>query len=108
LNKNHVKIENDLNLHLYNFFKKYYPESYLNSLNILHYYTNNNFYKKEQTKLTMSDVGVIKQLKYFTPEQWLDYLSKYNLNYKDIIETDEELKNLLYKKYESDFTELGY
>jgi hypothetical protein len=30
------------------------------------------------------------------------------LSYKDIIENDEELKNLIYKLYEKDFLELNY
>ena len=77
-------------------------------LNILNYCTNNNVYKKEQTKLTNTETEIIRQLKHFTPEKWLDYLSKYNLDYKDIIENDEELKNLIYKIYEKDFLELNY
>jgi len=108
LNKKYIKIEDDLNKNLYDFFKKYYSESHLDSLNILNYYTNNNFYKTKQTKETNYDAELIKKLKHCTTEQWSYYLSKYNLNYKDIIETDEELRNLLYKMYENDFIELNY
>ena len=103
-----VKIEDGLNKHLYEFLKKYHTELECHHLDILNYCTNNNVYKKEQTKLTNTETEVIRQLKHFTPEKWLNYLSKYNLNYKDIIENDEELKNLIYKIYEKDFLELNY
>jgi hypothetical protein len=108
LNKKYVKIEDGLNKHLYEFLKKYHTELESEDLNILNYCTNNNVYKKEQTKITNTETHVIRQLKYFTPEKWLNYLSKYNLNYKDIIENDPELKNLIYKLYETDFLELNY
>ena len=108
LNKTVVKIEDGLNKHLYNFLKKYHPELESDNMSILNYCTNNNVYKKEQTKLTNIDTELIRQLKHFTPEKWLDYLLKYNLNYKDIIENDEELKNLIYKLYKKDFLELNY
>ena len=103
-----VKIEDGLNNHLYYFLKKYHPELESNKFDILNYYTNNNVYKKEQTKIINNDTKLIRQLKHFTPEKWLDYLSKYNLSYKDIIENDEELKNLIYKIYENDFLEFNY
>jgi hypothetical protein len=108
LNKTIVKIEDGLNKHLYDFLKKYHTELDSEHLNISNYCTNNNVYKKEQTKLTNKETEVIRQLKHYTPEKWLDYLSKYNLNYKDIIENDEELKNLIYTIYEKDFLELNY
>ena len=108
LNKTVVKIEDGLNKHLYDFLKKYHIEIDSEKLNILNYCINNNVYKKEQTKLTNTDTNLIRQLKHFTPEKWLDYLSKYNLSYKDIIDNDEELKNLIYKIYEKDFLELNY
>jgi len=108
LNKKYVKIEDGLNKHLYEFLKNYHFEVDLESVAILDYCTNNNFFKKEQKKTINTDLELIKQLKNFTPEKWLDYLSKYNLNYHDIIENDEELKNLLYKMYEKDFLELNY
>jgi hypothetical protein len=108
LKKKVVKIEDGLNKHLYEFLKKYHPELESGNLGILNYCTNNNVYKKEQTKLTNTEREVIRQLKHFTPEKWLNYLSKYNLNYKDIIENDEEFKKLIYKIYEKDFLELNY
>jgi len=108
LKKTVVKIEDGLNNYLYYFLKKYHPELEIHKSGILNYYTNNNVYKKEQTKLTNTETEVIRQLKHFTPEKWLDYLSKYNLSYKDIIENDEELKNLIYKIYENDFLEFNY
>jgi hypothetical protein len=108
LNKTIVKIEDGLNKHLYDFLKKYHPELESNKLGILNYCTNNNVYKKEQTKTINTEGELIRQLKNFTPEKWLDYLSKYNLSYKDIIENDEELKNLIYTIYEKDFLELNY
>ena len=108
LNKTVVKIEDGLNNHLYNFLKKYHPELERCQSSILNYCANNNVYKKDQTKITNTETELIKQLKHFTPEKWLNYLSKYNLNYKDIIETDIELKNLIYKIYEKDFLELNY
>jgi len=108
LNKTVVKIEDGLNKHLYNFLKKYHPEFERCKSSILNYCANNNVYKKNQTKITNTEMELIKQLKHFTPEKWLNYLSKYNLNYKDIIETDIELKNLIYKIYEKDFLELNY
>ena len=108
LKKKYVKIEDELNKHLYDFLKNYHFEVDLESVDILNYCTNNNFFKKEQKKTINTDLELIKQLKNFTPEKWLDYLSKYNLNYHDIIENDKELKNLLYKMYEKDFLELNY
>ena len=108
LKKNYVKIEDNLNKHLYNFLKPYHSNIDFESLDILNYYTNTILYKKEQTKTHNSDVVLIKKLKHFTPYEWLDYLSKYNLSYKDIIETDKELKNLIYTIYEKDFLELNY
>jgi len=108
LNKTIVKIEDGLNKHLYDFLKKYHAELESDKLGILNYCTNNNVYKKEQTKIINREGEVIRQLKNFTPEKWLDYLSKYNLSYKDIIENDEELKNLIYTIYEKDFLELNY
>jgi len=108
LKTNYVKIEDNLNEHLYNFLKKYHNDTDFESLDILNYCTNNNFYKKEQIKYTNHDVELIKKLKHFTPEEWLDYLSKYNLNYKDIIDNDKELKQILYKMYENDFLEFNY
>jgi hypothetical protein len=105
LEKNFVKIEDDLNKHLYDFLKKYHEDA---NLNILDYCTNNNVYKKEQTKLNNTDIELIKKCKHFTTDEWILYLSKYNLNYKDIIGNDEELKNLIYKIYEKDFLELKY
>jgi hypothetical protein len=108
LKKNYVKIEDNLNKHFYDFLKKYHPDLQSDSFAILNYCTNNNFYKKEQTKQTNYDVEIFRNLKNFTVEQWSDYLSKYNLVYKDIIENDEELKSLLYKMYEKDFIDLNY
>jgi hypothetical protein len=103
-----VKIEDGLNNYLYDFLKKYHPELESNKFDILNYCANNNVYKKEQTKIINNDTKLIRQLKHFTPEKWLDYLSKYNLSYKDIIENDEELKTLIYKIYENDFLEFNY
>jgi len=108
LNKTVVKIEDGLNNYLYDFLKKYHPELESNKFDILNYCTNNNVYKKEQTKLTNTETELIRQLKHFTPEKWLEYLSKYNLSYKDIIENDEELKTLIYTLYKKDFLELNY
>jgi hypothetical protein len=108
IKKNYVKIEDNLNKHLYDFLKKYHPELELDSLNILDYCTNNNVYKKEQTKANNYDVELTKRLKHFTTDEWLEYLVKYNLNYKEIISKDEELKQILYKMYEKDFLELNY
>lgn len=108
LEKNYVKIEDDLNKHLYEFLKKYHQDVNFEDLNILNYCSNNNVYKKEQSKLNNSDIELIKKCKHFTTDEWSLYLSKYNLNYKDIIENDEELKNLIYKMYEKDFLELKY
>jgi hypothetical protein len=108
LNKTVVKIEDGLNKNLYKFLKKYHPELESCKSGILNYCANNNVYKKEQMKLTNVDAELIRQLKHFTPEKWLEYLSIYNLIYKDIIENDPELKNLIYKLYEKDFLELNY
>ncbi len=108
LEKTVVKIEDGLNKHLHNFLKKYHPELESDNMGILNYCTNNNVYKKEQAKLTNTETELIRQLKHYTPEKWLDYLSKYNLSYKDIIENDEELKKLIYTMYEKDFLELNY
>jgi hypothetical protein len=108
LKKNYVKIEDNLNEHLYNFLKKYHSNIDFKSAEILNYYTNNNFYKKEQTKINNLDVELTKKLKYFTPEEWLVYLDQYNLNYKDIIDNDAELKQMIYKMYEKDFLEFNY
>jgi len=108
LEKNYVKIEDGLNKHLHDFFKKYHEDVDFDDLNILNYCTNNNVYKKEQTKENNTDIEIIKKCKHFTTDEWALYLSKYNLNYKDIIENDEELKNLIYKMYEKDFLELKY
>jgi hypothetical protein len=108
LNKNYVKIEDNLNEQLYNFLKKYHNDIDFESLDILNYCTNNNFYKKEQTKKTNHDVELIKKLKHFTPDEWIEYLSKYNIIYKDIIDNDEELKQMLYKMYEKDLLEFNY
>jgi len=108
LKKTYVKIEDNLNEELYKFLKKYHSNIDCIPLDILNYCTNNNFYKKEQTKINNNDVELIKKLKYFTPEEWLNYLSKYNLNYTDIIESDTELKQMIYKMYEKDFLEFNY
>lgn len=108
LKKKYVKIEDGLNKHLYDFLKKHHAELESDNLGILNYCANNNVYKKENTKITNTETEFIRQLKHFTPEKWLNYLSKYNLNYKDIIDNDEELKKLIYKLYEKDFSELNY
>jgi hypothetical protein len=108
LKKTYVKIEDNLNEQLYNFLKKYHNDIDFESLDILNYCTNNNFYKKEQTKITNHDVEVIKNLKHFTPDEWVEYLSKYNIIYKDIIDNDAELKQMIYKMYEKDFLEFNY
>jgi hypothetical protein len=108
LSKNYVKIEDNLNEHLYIFLKKYHSDLESKHLDILNYCTNNNVYKKEQSKLTNTNIELIRQLKYFTPEKWIVYLEKYNLNYKYIIDNDPEFKNLIYKLYEKDFLELNY
>jgi len=108
LKKNYVKIEDNLNEQLYNFLKKYHNDIDFESLDILNYCTNNNFYKKEQTKKTNHDVELIKKLKHFTPDEWIEYLSKYNIIYKDIIDNDAELKQMLYKMYEKDLLEFNY
>ena len=108
LKKNYVKIEDNLNEKLYNFLKKYHSTIELESSNVLNYCTNNNFYKKEQTKINNNDIALIQRLKHFTPEEWIEFLSKYNLNYKDIIENDTDLKEILYKMYEKDFLEFNY
>ena len=106
LQKNYVKIEDGLNEQLYEFLKKYHP--YLRSEDILDYFTNTNVYKREQHKPRNTDKDIFTKLKYFTSDEWLEYLSKYELNYSDIIENDLEFKNLLYKMYEKDFLELKY
>jgi len=108
LKKNYVKIEDDLNQKLFDFLKKYHPNLDEISHIILNYHTNNNVYKKEQTKPTNQEMEIFKKLKHFTTDEWLNYLSKYNLDYKEIIENDEELKKLIYEMYKSDFIELGY
>ena len=108
IKKNYVKIEDNLNKHLYDFLKKYHPELESDSLNILNYCTNNNVYKKEQKKILNCDRDLFKKIKHFTTDEWCEYLIKYNLNYKEIIENDEELKQILYKMYEKDFLTLKY
>ena len=108
LKKTYVKIEDNLNEHLYNFLKKYHIDIDFESLDILNYCTNNNFYKKEQIKDTNHDIELIKKLKHFTPDEWNLYLSKYNIIYKDIIDNDAELKQMIYKMYEKDFLEFNY
>jgi len=108
LNKNYVKIEDNLNKHLYDFLKKYHPDLYPESFDILNYCTNNNVYKKTQKKQTNTNVELNRKLKHFNTDEWLDYLSKYNLDYKFIIDNDSELKEMIYKIYEKDFLEFNY
>jgi hypothetical protein len=108
LKKNYVKIEDNLNKHLFVFLKKYHPELQPESFDILNYCTNNNVYKKTQTKQNNTDVKLNKKLKHFNTDEWLDYLSKYNLDYKFITENDSELKEIIYKMYEKDFLEFNY
>jgi len=108
LKQKYVKIEDGLNKHLYDFLKTYHQDVNFEELNILNYSTNNNFYKKLQKKINICDVEVMKKMKFFKEDDWVDYLSKYNFDYKDIIENDEELKHLIYQHYEKDFIEFKY
>jgi hypothetical protein len=108
LQKKYYKIEDDLNKKLYNFLKKYHSEMDDLNFDYLNYYTNTIVYKQKQTKMDNQNIELIKELKYFTPEKWSKYLDKYNLNYKDIIENDQELKQLIYSIYEADFLEFNY
>jgi hypothetical protein len=50
----------------------------------------------------------MKKMKFFKEDDWVYYLSKYNFDYKDIIENDEELKHLIYQHYKKDFIEFKY
>jgi hypothetical protein len=108
LKKKYVKIEHDLNKNLYDFLKKYHNDMDDLNFDYLNYYTNTIVYKQKQIKIDNQNSELIKELKYFTPEKWSEYLSKYNLNYKNIIENDPELKNLIYSLYEADFLEFNY
>jgi hypothetical protein len=108
MKKKYVKIEHDLNKNLYDFLKKYHNDMDDLNFDYLNYYTNTIVYKQKQIKIDNQNSELIKELKYFTPEKWSEYLSKYNLNYKNIIENDPELKNLIYSLYEADFLEFNY
>lgn len=108
LNKKYYKIEEDLNKKLYDFLKKYHSDIDNQNFDYLNYYTNTIVYKQKQTKIDNQNIELIKELKYFTPDKWSEYLEKYNLNYTDIIENDPELKNLIYSIYEADFLEFNY
>ena len=108
LQKQTYKIEDNLNKHLYNFLKKYHNNIEDKSEYILNHYSNSICYKKIQTKKYNLDTNLIKKFKNLKRIEWFDYLSDYNLNYKDIIDNDSELKNLIYKIYEKDFIKFKY
>jgi len=108
LQKKYYKIEDNLNKHLYDFLKKYHPDMDDLNFDFLNYYTNTIVYKQKPTKMDNQNIELIKELKYFTPEKWSEYLDKYNLNYKDIINNDPELKQLINSIYESDFLDFNY
>ena len=108
LQKQTFKIEDNLNKHLYNFLKKYHTNIEDKSEYILNHYSNTIYYKKIQTKKPNLDINLIKKLKNFKRNEWFDYLGEYNLNYKEIIDHDHELKNLIYKIYEKDFARFKY
>jgi hypothetical protein len=105
---NYIKIEDDLNKQLYDFLKKYHDDMDSASFDILNYYTNTIVYKQKQTKTNNYDPDLIKKLKHFTPSEWSEYLSKYNLHYKDILNNDPELKHMIYSLYEADFIKFKY
>lgn len=107
LNKQVFKIEDNLNKQLYIFLKKYHDLD-SKSEYILNHYSNTIYYKKIQTKKDNLDTNLIKKLKHYERNGWFEYLSEYNLNYKDIINNDDELKHLIYKIYEKDFLKFGY
>jgi hypothetical protein len=107
LNKQIFKIEDNLNKQLYDFFEKYHDID-CKSEYILNHYSNTIHYKKIQTKKRNLDTELIKKLKNYEIDGWLNYLSEYNLNYKDILDNDDELKKTIYKMYEKDFLKFNY
>lgn len=99
LNCKFIKIEDGLNKHLFHFLNKYHSIDELNKLNILKCYENTVIPKSIENK---PNFILNKQYKYYTIDDWLNYLSEYQLNYDSIL-LDDDLKQMIFKIYINDF-----
>jgi len=98
-----LKIDDNtgLNHYLTVFLKKYHPK--MNLFSSLGCFENSiksySLEKKTEKEPQLS-------LKYFSREEWLEYMENYNLNYDSIL--DERLKKAIYSLYKEDFIAFGY
>lgn len=92
---------NGLNQYLTNFLKNFHPK--MNLLSSLGCFENSikNYSLQKKT-----EEGVLSKLKYYSREEWLEYLEKNNLNYDNIL--DEQMKQAIYVLFKDDFQNFNY
>jgi len=100
------KIEDGLNLQLYNFLVKYHDnldESFVKTCreNINSHMKKNSLNDVKNENMNNYDFIMFNRI------DWLNYLSKNKLDY-DILLKNKKLKNFIYKIYEKDFEKFGY
>ena len=98
-----LQIDDDkgLNQYLTEFLKKYHPKmDVLSSLGCF----ENSIQAYSLDKQTKKEPRL--WLKYFSREEWLEYLEKNNLDYENIL--DDKLKQAIYSIYKEDFKRFGY
>ena len=74
-------------------------KNYQSQIQILKCYENTVIPKSIKNK---PNFILNKTLKYYSVEDWVEYLSKYQLNYDSIL-LDDDLRQMIFKIYHNDF-----
>jgi hypothetical protein len=101
LNMQIVKIEDGLNIHLYNFLNKYH--SNIDEYKLFDYYENSII---SHSKFKKREKNINSNLKFYNNEELTLYLEENNLDYDNFL--DEDMKKLLFYMYQSDFINFSY
>jgi hypothetical protein len=97
------KIEENLNENLCVFFKKYHTN--VDEIKIVNEHEN-SICRKNNSNGKMNEID--KNMKNFDETQWRLFLDGSNINYKMIINGDDELKSIIYNIFREDFIKFGY
>ena len=97
------KIEENLNENLYSFFEKYHTN--IDKTIILKEHEN-SICNKNNSNGKMNEIN--KSIKHFDEVQWKLFLQQFNIDYKMIINGDNDLRNIIYTIFQQDFEKFGY
>lgn len=97
------KIEENFNENLCNFFKKYHTN--IEETIILKEHKN-SICNKNNSNGKMNEIN--KNIKLFDEVQWKLFLERFNIDYKMMINGDEELKSIIYTIFQEDFKKFDY